>query len=172
MLLNTCLIMMLLYLLYQDWRYRAVYWALFPLLLCLFVSYTLRASTLTGLLENSLYNLAFIASQLIFLSLYFSIKYKRWVNITRQHLGLGDVLFLICAAFCFSPCNYFAFYIISLLGSALLALFMLARNRGKGWTVPLAGLQALFLALTLLADWNIEKFSINSDEWLLTNLYQ
>src|SRR5687767_2383089 len=122
MLLKISIIMTLLYLFYQDWKYRAVYWYVFPVLFCLLSVHSLQGLTFNQLIIHSAYNLGFLLIQLVLLSLYFSVKHKRLVNITHEFLGWGDVLFLLCITCAFSPFNYLLFYVSSLIISALFAL--------------------------------------------------
>lgn len=167
MLLNSLLLVLLLFLFYQDMRYRAVYWILFPSLLIVVIILSVRSLGIVSVLLNTVYNLGFIFIQLFLVSLYFSLKEKKLVNITREHLGWGDVLFLLCVSFYFSPANYVIFYISSLFLIALTALLLVRGNSRKVLKVPLAGLQSLFFMLLWLADWFIASFSLVNDDWLL-----
>ena len=155
----------LLFLFYQDLRYRAVYWLIFPVLLALLVGVTLGESLGREILISSSLNLAFLMLQLMLLTIYFSMKNKKWVNITKDYLGWGDILFLLTVAFFLSPMNYLFFYIGSL---SLVLLFTLATigNNNKH-RIPLAGLQSLLFAALLLIDWNLSSLNLQSDEWLL-----
>ena len=104
--------------------------------------------------------------QLLLLTIYFSMKNKKWVNITKDYLGWGDILFLLTVAFFLSPMNYLFFYVGSLLVVLLFTMLALVRN-GTRYKIPLAGLQALLFAGLPLIDWNLSTFSLQSDEWLL-----
>ena len=87
MLLQIGIMGCLLFLFYQDLRYRAVYWLIFPVLLALLVGVTLGESLGREILISSSLNLAFLMLQLMLLTIYFSMKNKKWVNITKNYLG-------------------------------------------------------------------------------------
>lgn len=158
----------MLYLFYQDLRYRAVYWFVFPILFVLLSWYVLQLTAFDEVLINAAFNLGFFLMQLLLLSLYFSLKHKSLVNITRQFLGWGDVLFLVCITVCLSPGNYMVFYIGSLILIAIPALIV--NKSTSQQKIPLAGLQALLFAGTLIADWCSPAINLNSDNWILNYL--
>lgn len=151
---------------YQDLRYRAIYWITFPVLWML-----LFLDNMDGdVLNNSLYNLSFLLLQLFLLSLYFSLRNKKWVNITNGYLGWGDIVFLIVIAFFMAPLNFFMFYLLSLM---LIVLVMIILNFGhieKQYKIPLAGVQALFCAILFGISWRTGKINLQDDEWLLLML--
>jgi hypothetical protein len=152
----------------QDWKGRAVYWFLFPLLAAAFIYLHIQQPGLsTDLVQSILINTGFIILQLILLTAYFSIKNKQWVNITSQLLGLGDVLFLLSIAFYLSVLNFLFFYIISLI--AVLSIWTIWQmiSKKKNQFIPLAGLQALIAMILLICDWWFESLSLTSDTFLL-----
>jgi hypothetical protein len=152
---------------YQDWLYRAVYWLCFPVLTILL--FVLKYNSL-GLEESLIhvgYGLAFLTFQLAILWTCFSIKRGKLINLTRDYLGWGDVLFLVAIAFYLSPGNYIIFYVISLIVVLLYTLltgFLSAKTRNPH--IPLAGLQAALLALLMLIDQFSSKFMLYDDSWL------
>ncbi|MXV50394.1 hypothetical protein GS399_05365 [Pedobacter sp. HMF7647] len=150
MLVFVLLVLCLIYIFYQDLRYRAVYWWTFPLLLTLILIALFNTDGFDGWLEGTLLNLAFLALQLLVVMLYFSLKEHRLVNITQGYLGLGDVLFLFCAACYLSPLVFFAFYLVSLVFCMVVAFLLWLKSSEGVNRIPLAGLQAVFLALCLL----------------------
>jgi len=109
-------------------------------------------------------NLFFIFVQVVFLSLYFSIKQGRLVNITKSYLGIGDIVFFIPLCFLFAPIHLILFFVgsllLSLFGSGLYAFFA----EKKPTTIPLAGCMALVLILVqILAFWM--NFDLQQDTW-------
>lgn len=172
MLPKILLIAGLLFIFYQDVRYRAVYWMLFPLLLALMFFLAVQQQGMADLTMNSGYNLIFLFIQLCILFLYFSVKARGFVNITSGYLGWGDILFLLCIAFYFSPLNYLLFYILSLITVLLITLIMYRFSNSKELKIPLAGLQAILFAIVLIADWGMETINITSDYWLVNYLSQ
>ena len=166
MLIKGIIVSLLLFLFYQDMRYRAIYWVCFPLLLVLII--ILQHTDINTLLLQGGINTGFLLLQLFILSLYFSLKQRRLVNITRQHLGWGDVLFLMMIAFYFSPLNYLVFYISSLL--MVLIVILLIRLRTSELKIPLAGMQAFIFSAFLLTDWSSAYIDLASDTWILNML--
>ncbi len=87
------------------------------------------------------------------------------VNLTRRHLGIGDVLFLLCLAFFFSPVNFFLFYLMSLLLICMGTGAYLLLCKPANFSIPLAGLQGFVFILLLLASW-IWKTELGNSDFL------
>lgn len=151
----------------QDITYRSVYWIIFPLLVILFVSLRLAHQTVAEISQSSLANSGFLLIQLFFVSLYFSLKKRSWVNITHELLGWGDILFLFTAACYLSILNFLFFYIISLIGVLLFWLIWQLVVNDKNRNIPLAGMQALVLILFLITDWWFIHYNLIVDSRLL-----
>lgn len=166
MVLKATTVLLLLYLFYQDLRYRAIYWICFPVLLLLILM--AGRFTFSGL-ENGLYNCLFLFVQMSVLTIYFSLKRKRWVNITKELLGWGDILFLLSVAFYFSPINYLIFYVSSLTFVLLLTGIFKRYYpaRMTRFTIPLAGLQALMFSLLMIFETVNKGIQLNSDNWFI-----
>jgi hypothetical protein len=111
--------------------------------------------------------MGFIGMQLAILTVYFSIRNKRWTNITAGLLGLGDILFILSIAFYLSTLNFLFFYIISLIAVLLIWLIWQRLSAKKNKYIPLAGLQSLVAILFLLGDWWLQYFDLTNDTWLL-----
>lgn len=169
MLLKIALILLLIFLFYQDIKYRAVYWLLFPAILILQFFMAIQYHNLTQFFSNGLYNIVFLCSQFLLLTVYFSIKNKKNIFITTHYLGWADVLFLIVTGFSFSPLNYLLFYISSLFIILLLALGISFKNQNQKFKIPLAGLQAVFFIIFLMMDWGSQNINLFDDS-LLVNL--
>lgn len=170
MVLQVLIVAVLLFIFYQDMRYRAVYWIVFPLLLLLMIVVVVKNQTIQDLFISSSYNIGFLLAQLVLLFVYFSVKERRLVNITSGYLGWGDILFLLCIAFYLSPFNYLIFYIASLLVVLCFSLIIYYLKPAKESKIPLAGLQAIMFSLLFLADWRIDNFNMTNDHWLLNYL--
>jgi hypothetical protein len=137
----------------QDVRGRAVYWFLFPV----------RAAALMSIhfdQDSALINMGFILVQLLILTIYFSLKAGRFVNITIQLLGWGDILFLVCVALYFPVTGFLLFYTGSLAGALLLWLAWQWLSGIKDVNIPLAGLQALMLMLLLVTERWLPPFNL------------
>lgn len=162
------IVLLLLQLGRQDFRYRAVSWIIFPLLVMMAVIKNMVVSAeVLSLFREAFVNLIFVAVQLGLLYLYFCIKRNEWVSLTREYLGWGDILFFLASAFFFSFVNFLLFYLVSLILVIIIALL-------AGWTkpeskkVPLAGCQALFLAAVYGLDLFSQNFDLMGDEFIIT----
>lgn len=152
----------------QDIRSRSVYWIAFPLLAASLVLLRyLQVRSVAATWQPALFNLGFVLLQLLLVTIYFSVKNKKWININEQMLGGGDILFILCICFYLSFLNFLFFYILSLL-AILLSWFiwqLIRMNQQKN--IPLAGLQAFLFALILSGDWWGKFYSVTNDGWLL-----
>lgn len=149
-------------------RTRSVYWIVFPLLIISFVFLRyLQNSNFSSIWQPTLINIGFIVVQLILVSVYFSVKNRRFTNITLQYLGLGDILFLLSISFYLSVLNFLLFYIISLaiILTGWLAWQLIFKKKDK--QIPLAGLQAIIFMLFLAGDWWVKLVDLTDDTWLL-----
>lgn len=85
-------------------------------------------------------------------------------------LGWGDVLFVGCLACFCSPLHFIGFY----MGSLLVVLVCWGSYQlitpGKNSTIPLAGLQALLLAVVLLTSSYYPLLDLTTDEPILNLL--
>ncbi|MGH1338878.1 MAG: prepilin peptidase [Aureispira sp.] len=114
-----------------------------------------------------LFNGAFVGVQLLGVSLYFSIKHRRWINITKQYLGLGDVLFFLALTPLFAPLQFCCFFLASLLLILLLAsLYHWFVKPLK--TIPLAGAMSCcwLIYRATLSYYNLSSY----DDWSLLKL--
>lgn len=134
--------------LFQDTKYRKVYWFLFPVVgLCVSILFFLN--TLPELFYISIIlNILFISILLGCLFLYTKLKLK---TAFKNVIGLGDILLFIALVF---GCASISF--ITLLTCALvfsLILHLLISKKQKITTVPLAGYMSLFFGITYLSFW-------------------
>lgn len=161
MLVKIAILALLMLVFAQDMRSRSVYWFLFPVLIVLFMMLTIPHAHAW---PPVLINIGFLLLQLLLVSAYFSVKQGRWVNITEELLGWGDILFLLSIAFYLSVLNYLFFYLSSLLS---VLLFWLIFSPKQDKHIPLAGLQALIFSFFLITAWWIRPVNVTSDDWLL-----
>ncbi|MFN3402674.1 MAG: hypothetical protein ACK40G_01175 [Cytophagaceae bacterium] len=152
----------------QDIKFRAITWYLFPALMIMFSLYSINQSGIRDMMFNTSVNLGFLLLQLVLLTIYFSIKNKRFIWITNDYLGIGDILFFVCIAFLFSPMNFIFFYLISLVVIVLGYLFMVLFRKSVS-TVPLAGLQAILVIPLLLLN-HFFSLIITSDHLIVNFL--
>ncbi len=151
------LVILLLIMTVQDFKERAISWWLIPLLfIC---SFGVGWHTL----GNNLWFIVFINSlflfiQLLGLSLYFSIKHRKLVNITEEYLGIGDILFFLPLCFLFSPLHLIVFFISSFI--CILIGYFLWKQYQPIQSIPLAGAMAICVPIYCLLfdqynDWTI-----------------
>jgi hypothetical protein len=148
----------------QDFKYRAVSWYLFPMGLGILIIQTLHLNHDVNQAWNILLNSCFILFQMLAVTMYFSLKNRRFVNIFKGYFGLGDLFFLLVITAAFSPVNFILFIIfsfaLSLFGYLVFLLFI-ENNR-----IPLAGLMALILAPVNVITY-FAPFDLLSDQWIL-----
>jgi hypothetical protein len=123
--------------------------------------------TLSVIWVPTLINLGFLALQILLLSVYFSVKNKRLINIFDGLLGLGDILFLLSITVYLSVLNFLFFYIISLILILLTWLIGQIISDKKSKEIPLAGMQAFILIVFLTCDWWLKIVNLTDDTWLL-----
>lgn len=169
MLLLKILVLTLLSIIFiQDFKTRAVYWLVFPILFAsLGILHYIMYNAFSEIWQPALVNFAFLAFQISLISLYFSIKNKRFVNIVNGLLGLGDILFLLSITAYLSALNFLFFYVISLLLVLLVWSVGQSVSVKKNKEIPLAGMQALILMVFLTCDWWLKLFNLTDDTWLL-----
>lgn len=157
----------------QDIKHRAVYWFLFPGLMVSFLALQLlQGNSPAGMWQPVLVNIVFLLIQLVVVSAYFSIKNKKWINITDGFLGWGDVLFLFGLCFYLSVLNFLFFFVVSLVLVIVIWITwrIIAKQADKH--VPLAGLQSLIFAVFSAASWWGWGLNLTNDDWLLQILYK
>jgi len=149
---------------WQDFAGRAIHWFLFPLLCALL----LASSMLTKHFEISfvLINGGIAFSVLGLLHLYIHITKGHGLMSGERVFGWGDVLFFATLTLAFSPVNFVTFYVGSLIGTIL--LFLLIRLFGVPIRyIPLAGMQALLLALVTVCDLDKANANLYNDTPIL-----
>ncbi len=145
----------LLLIVYQDFKHRYISAWVLVLLLGLAITLGIQSIGLVDTLKNALFNCAFLSLQLIIVSIYFSIKSKKWVNITSEQIGWGDILFFLPLACFLGPVWFLFFYMISLVLILCFYLILKITFTQNEETIPLAGGQALCLIVLVLLKWSI-----------------
>jgi hypothetical protein len=164
-------IIILLVIAYQDYDSRSVQWIYFPLLGVAGVTMSyINLHSIYWLVANFLFNVFFLALQFAVLKIYFIVKNKDDKTILNKKIGTGDILFLLAACFFFSPVNFIAFYLCSLLFIVIVYLIgNLFKNRLTKTSIPMAGLQSIFLIGCMLFAISV-KYSLVNDNWLILKL--
>lgn len=160
------LIPSLLLIVYQDFKYRLISWWILPILLLL-VLLGQNSQSYYQIVINSAINISFLLLQYILLSLYFSFKNKAWVKLTHQHIGWGDLWFLLIIAFAFPSLHFILIYVGGLFFSLLLYMILKSFKLLVQETVPLAGTFSIYLILLQLVAYFNEYNFLNDDGLLM-----
>lgn len=144
------IILLFLLIFYQDLRFRGIHWIVFPaLLLC---SVLLKKENLN--IEMILFNLGFLATLLLLLTFYLSIKFQRFVDITKGFFSLGDILFLIALIPLFSSQLYMTYFIVGTILS--LGFHLIASTIKAQKNLPFAGYMALSGILFVICEQQVQ----------------
>lgn len=160
-------IALLLILAYQDFKDRSISSIA---LLVLFILFSIQSILTNNLEQAGIYfgiNLFIPFIQLAGLTLYATIKNKRFVNIIDTQIGLGDILFFVLLCTVFSPANFFPFYIGSLLVAVVLFSILKKMNLAKTNEVPLAGVMSLMLIIVIAVKTMTPAIDLYNDYWVL-----
>ena len=169
--INICLLLLLAVVLFQDLKERQISWLLIPLLLGFFGIQGLYQLSVNEFVHFTFLNIGFVVIQLFILTIYMSIKNRRFVNIINSYLGLGDVSFFVAIAAAFSPINFIAFYIIGLLFTLLFFVALKKVIKTNLTEIPLAGaLSAMMMVLILVNQWT-PGFNFYNDDFFNSMIY-
>ncbi|MBL7891806.1 MAG: hypothetical protein JNL63_04195 [Bacteroidia bacterium] len=163
-------IALLLILVYQDFKDRSISSIALLILFILFSIQSIRTNNLT---QAGIYfgiNLFIPFVQVAGLTMYFSIKNKRFMNFIDVYMGLGDILFFILLCTVFSPANFLPFYLGSLIASVILFLALKKLKAIKTAEVPLAGIMSVMLIIVLTVKWIKPGIDLYDDYWVLNFL--
>ena len=167
---SLAIVVVLTVIVYQDFKFRAVSWILFPLLASMLVLENIFIHALPLFVDFYLINFCFVAAQLCLITLYLSIRNKKFIKIWDQHLGAGDILFFIILCLFFSPVNFLLFYIGSLLFTVIVVL-LLKRSYVGIAVIPLAGIQSGLLAVLIILSLFTKTLEFKNDPNLIIPLF-
>lgn len=155
---NILVVLCLLFIAWQDFKYRAISWYTLPVLAILF---TVKVIYDNGLMEWWGFlkmNIAMLVILICGIILYTFLKYRRFKNPFDTLIGWGDVLFMLVLCFGMYYINFLLFITVScvllLLGVLVLMLF---RKSKEPVLIPLAGFQAICFVFVL----GVEVYSGN-----------
>ncbi|MEL6836020.1 MAG: hypothetical protein AAFP77_23685 [Bacteroidota bacterium] len=139
------LIIVLLFLAWEDWQHRSVsVWSLvvYGLLALLWFFPLLDWSV-------AVVNLSFLLLQSLLVLLYFKIRKGSAGNVFGGMLGWGDVVFIAISATVFATLPFLAAYILGLIAT-LLVVLLTGKYRIPGYSIPLiSGLAASHIVVLL-----------------------
>ena len=159
MIIKFLICLVLLFIMIQDFRFRAVHWILFPVLLILLVTESLFVSKIDNYLDSISINLLVILLQGLILIGYYKLKGTHFINFIKDRIGMGDLLFVLVMAFAFSWSTFLLYYIAGLLFTLITWLAVRNLIRLRSQLVPLAGMLALFMTLIMLAEIILPDYS-------------
>lgn len=168
MILQLLICLVLLIIMIQDFRFRAVHWILFPILLILLVTESLFVSKIDNYLDSISINLLVILLQGLILIGYYKLKGTHFINFMKDRIGMGDLLFVLVMAFAFSWSTFLFYYIAGLLFTLITWIAVRNLIKLRSQLVPLAGMLALFMTIIMLADIILPDYSRGMD---MLNLY-
>tara|TARA_B100001115_G_C15842908_1_gene423228 strand:+ start:196 stop:639 length:444 start_codon:yes stop_codon:yes gene_type:complete len=130
---------MMLFMTYQDLKFRGISWLLFPVVFALLLFHRWDEIYLhpfdLGL------NLAFLLMIILLQYIYFNLFRKKSI---KSMIGLGDILFFPLIAVALSNDHFLLFFPISLIITLLVSAFTRMKK------IPLAGIQAALLTSVLV----------------------
>jgi hypothetical protein len=144
------LLIPLIAIIYEDFKYRAIHW--WWLITISVMSFFLKDVYLNVVILN----LSFICIQLLGVTLYFSIKHGRFINLTNSFIGIGDILFFLSISFCLNPLEFIHFHIYSMIFALIGYTILKKIIEPKYTTIPLAGWMSIFLSICVIIDWLLD----------------
>lgn len=153
----------------QDFTTRTVSVLLFPAVFIIIFLLHIHVVSGIDLLIQVACCFLFLLIQLVLLAAYFFLAKKNLHKI-KQSLGLGDVLFMGCLCFLFSPVNYIAFHVFSLTSGLAFAVTTRYFWPQQSQTIPLAGLQAILLTGLIVLGTVYPPVPMFTDTFLLAKL--
>lgn len=139
----------------QDLKYRRIH-IVFPVIIFMISFFIINKRNL----EIVIFNLVFFLMTIGLLTLYMSLKNKKFLNPFQNYFGLGDLFFYMAITPFFVIKNYIIFFIFSMIFAIVLQLGFKKRI-GKE-SIPLAGFSSLLLIFVILVDLllNFDKATI------------
>lgn len=147
--INFLLMAIFLMVSFQDFKYRAISWWLIPLLGAVIIINGLLIISINTLAIYFFINLGFIFFQFSILTIYFSIRNKKKVNILNTYIGLGDILFLIVLCAFFEPYQFIIFNVVGLFLVLIVYLLITLVNKKVSELIPLAGSLSLIMVVLI-----------------------
>lgn len=135
--INALHIVLFIIVFFQDLRFRAVFWPVFPLLfgIACWQNYS------ESLIFNILISFTFILFLLLSLTLYLSIKNKQTIFIWRGFFSIGDILFILAITPLFTWIEFIYFFTFGTI--TVLLIYLLTYPFVKDKSVPYAGYLAI-----------------------------
>lgn len=137
---------------WQDVKYRAVYWFLYPLAGALAFSINYLNTGLNVAITNTTTNII-INLVIIFITAAYS-KFIAQKSFLNTSIGIGDILMFIFLSATFATVTYTVLLVFSLIFS--LSTHLLLKHKATNSTVPLAGYMAIFFTSVYIVSFFIK----------------
>jgi hypothetical protein len=150
LIIDLLLLIFLGWIAFQDFRERQISWLLLPPVFIFFAWKGFLTQSPAALITGFVLNSCFILVQLLLLTLWMSLRNKKWTTIIDVHLGLGDILFFAAITAAFEPFLFVVFYVLSMiitLAGVLISRLLLPRANPE---IPLAGSMAMVLMICII----------------------
>ncbi len=171
MVIRVIICFVLLIVVIQDFRFRAVHWIMFPVLWILLVADSLIGLKFMPYISGTAINLLIILIQSLILYTYYMLQGKNHKFIITRILGVGDMLFIIIMAFAFTWTSFMFYYIAGLLFALLVWIIIRKIAKEETGLVPLAGLLALYMIIIMLVDIALPAYGRSTDIINCYNVY-
>ncbi len=152
---------------WQDFRSRRIAWWLLPILAITFFLASSQMNSVSEIGMGFSLNITFLLIQFLFVWIWFSLKQRKFSKLIDSQIGLGDLLFMICIAFAFSPANFMIFYTIGMIVTLLVTIIVRLFRSNEKSEIPLAGALAIPLIILCSARIVIPTMNFYNDEWLI-----
>ena len=146
--LQMFLIIALLGITIQDFLERKVFISFFIISCSIMGIIHFKESTVNLFVSTTVINTAIIIAIVMVLFIYSKFVLKKDFSST---FGLGDFIFFLMLAVGFPTVTFLVIFSFSLFFSATIYFFI--KNQLKHKTVPLAGLQAIFVGIIIVINW-------------------
>lgn len=163
LLIYILITLLLIVVVYQDFKNKEINWWLIPLLFIVFGVKGLLQLNMADILTYFSINLIIVTINLIGITAIISLKEKRIVNIFDTYLGWGDVLFFLVLTVVFSPINFVLFFLGSILLISIIYGVIILINKQTNTLIPLAGGMSVFLILTLVTEHLLPTYNNYND---------
>jgi hypothetical protein len=142
MLLKVLTIVVLIGIIYEDFKYRLVKVVSYLLLLVFLVVLRVNELPFSDLLISAGINVLYLLLMLSICVGYIYVKFRSF-KLVNQFFGLGDVLFLIAISMWFDPVVFVFFNTASFMVALILHFIFRNIPSYNNKSVPLAGMQSL-----------------------------
>lgn len=154
-LIHIIVILSLVSIVWQDFKERHVFLGLFVISGISIGTLHYKEAYYQQFFLTTIINLVIICAIVFILFIYSKVMLKKTFKST---FGLGDFLFFIVLSIGFPTATFLVLFSFSLLFSLL--LYVMFKKRLMHKTVPLAGLQALFLIIIFMTNWGFNLESL------------